>query len=58
MAFELLLQGMPTLRPDHYVDMRSGLVTVDGTPDPRAVAAAIEHSGYDVHLLPTAAATA
>ncbi len=72
MAVELLVQGMcqhcvQTISAavkrvsgttDVHVDLESGLVTVDGTPDRRAVAAAIEHSGYDVHLMPTAAATA
>ena len=33
---------------DVQVDVNSGFVTVDGTPDQRAVAAAIEDSGYEV----------
>jgi copper chaperone CopZ len=39
---------------DVHVDLSKGLVTVGGTPDQRAVAAAIEDSGYDVDLSPAA----
>ncbi|MFZ0834885.1 MAG: heavy metal-associated domain-containing protein [Mycobacterium sp.] len=39
---------------DVRVDLTDGLVTVDGTPDRRAVASAIEDLGYEVD--PAAAA--
>ncbi len=33
---------------DVHVDLKNGLVEIDGTPDRRAVADAIEDGGYDV----------
>jgi len=38
---------------DVNVDLATGVVTVGGTPDEHAVAAAIEDSGYDIDLSPT-----
>lgn len=73
MAIELLVQGMSCQHcvqtisvavkripgtKEVRVDLERSLVTVSGTPDGRAVAAAIEDCGYDVRLLPPAASIA